>query len=412
LKLRHPPASFVSGRETRRLHRCLIAAVIPRSYFLSRLSSCVGPVAVLLYDDLSLRIRVNIVNDFRQPLSGAITRIKPARAAPIHVQSGDSMSAASTTIAVLDDYQHIAARLADWASLQPRANTVFFHDHIADRDALAARLAPFDAIVLVRERTRFDAELIARLPKLKLLVTIGMWNAAIDFHAAKARGIVVSGTNASEPAATPALTWGLILAITRNLHGESASVRAGGWQTSVGVDVHGKTLGVLGLGTIGQQIARFGTVFGMNVIAWSPNLTPERAAEAGAKHVDKATLFREADVISIHLKLGERSHGLVGAAELASMKPTAYLVNTSRGPIVSEPALIEALQTRRIAGAALDVFDEEPLPPTHPYRFLPNVLATPHIGYVTENTYRGAYPQIVESIHAWLAGAPVRELHA
>lgn len=322
------------------------------------------------------------------------------------------MTTASINIAVLDDYQHVAPTLADWASLQPQANTAFFHDHIDDPDALAARLAPFDAIVLMRERTRFDAELLARLPKLKLLVTVGMWNAAVDLHAAKARGIVVSGTNAGEPAATPALTWGLILAITRNLHRESASVRAGGWQTSVGVDINGKTLGVLGLGSIGKQIARFGAAFDMNVIAWSPNLTPERAAEGGAKYVDKATLFREADIVSIHLKLGDRSLGLVGAAELASMKQTAYLVNTSRGPIVSEPALIEALQTQRIAGAALDVFDEEPLPLTHPYRYLPNVLATPHIGYVTENTYSRAYPQIVESLHAWLAGAPIRELQA
>ncbi|CAB3762195.1 D-2-hydroxyacid dehydrogenase family protein [Paraburkholderia humisilvae] len=322
------------------------------------------------------------------------------------------MTTAAINIAVLDDYQQIAATLADWMSMRPQADTVFFHDHVADRDALVARLAPYDVIVLMRERTAFDADLIASLPRLKLIVTVGMWNAAIDLHAAKARGIIVSGTDASESAATPALTWGLILAITRNLHRESASVRAGGWQTGVGVDVNGKTLGLLGLGKIGAQVARFGTAFGMNVIAWSPNLTAERAAQAGARHVDKTALFREADVVSIHLKLGDRSRGLVGAAELATMKPTAYLINTSRGPIVSEPALIEALQTRRIAGAALDVFDEEPLPPAHPYRFLPNVLATPHIGYVTENTYRGAYPQIVEGIRAWLAGKPIRELEA
>ncbi|MFC0397678.1 D-2-hydroxyacid dehydrogenase family protein [Paraburkholderia rhizosphaerae] len=320
------------------------------------------------------------------------------------------MTTAAIRIAVLDDYQQVAATLADWTRLQPQAKPVFFHDHVADREALVARLEPFDAVVLMRERTAFDADLIAKLPNLRLIVTVGMWNAAIDLHAANARGIVVSGTDAAEPAATPALTWGLILAITRNLHRESASLRAGGWQTSVGVDVHGKTLGLLGLGKIGQQVARFGAAFGMNVIAWSPNLTPERAAEAGARRVDKDALFREADVISIHLKLGDRSRGLVGAAEFAAMKPTAYLINTSRGPIVAEPALIEALQTQRIAGAALDVFDEEPLPPTHPYRFLPNVLATPHIGYVTENTYRGAYPQIVEGIRAWLDGQPVREL--
>jgi phosphoglycerate dehydrogenase-like enzyme len=198
--------------------------------------------------------------------------------------------------------------------------------------------------------------------------------------------------------------------ITRNLHAEATSVRAGGWQVGLGVDVNGKTLGLLGLGKIGQAVARMGQAFGMRTIAWSQNLTAEVAAEHGVERVDKDQLFREADVLSVHLKLGERTCGIVGERELALMKPSAYLVNTSRGPIVSEPALIEALQARRIAGAALDVFDEEPLAPGHPYRFLPNVLATPHIGYVTENTYRTAYPQIVEAIRAWLDGAPIREL--
>jgi phosphoglycerate dehydrogenase-like enzyme len=313
-------------------------------------------------------------------------------------------------IAVLDDYQHIAASLGDWASLQPRANAVFFHDHVEDVDALAARLASFDGVVLMRERTRIGAELLAKLPRLKLIVTVGMWNAAIDLAAAKAHGVVVSGTTGGDSAATPALTWALILAVTRNLAAQAASVRAGGWQLGLGVDVNGKTLGLLGLGNIGQAVARFGTAFGMRTIAWSPNLSADKAAEFGVERVDKDALFSQADVLSVHLKLGERSHHLVGARQLALMKPSAYLVNTSRGPIVDEAALIETLQARRIAGAALDVFDEEPLPQAHPFRFLPNVLATPHVGYVTENTYRAAYPKIVESIRAWRDGAPIREL--
>lgn len=317
---------------------------------------------------------------------------------------------AALNVAVLDDYQHVAPSLADWASLQPQANTVFFHDHVSDADALAARLAPFDAVVLMRERTRFDANLLARLPRLKLIVSVGMWNAAIDLDAAKSRGIVVSGTTGGDAAATPALTWSLILAATRNLYGEAASLRAGGWQTRVGMDVNGKTLGVLGLGRIGEAVARIGVAFGMRVIAWSQNLSSERAAEVGVQRVEKDELLREADVLTIHLKLGDRTKGLVGARELGLMKPGAYLVNTSRGPIVSEDALIEALQERRIGGAALDVFDEEPLAAGHPFRFLPNVLATPHIGYVTENTYRVAYPQIVEAIRAWIDGAPIRQL--
>lgn len=317
---------------------------------------------------------------------------------------------AVVNVAVLDDYQQVAPSLGDWASLQPAARVTFFHDHVADSDALATRLAPFDAIVLMRERTRVDAALLARLPNLKLIVTVGMWNAAVDLRAAHARGIVVSGTMGGDPAATPALTWALILGITRGIDREAASVRAGGWQTQLGVDVHGKTLGVLGLGNIGEAVTRIGLAFGMRVIAWSQNLTAERAAAVGATRVEREALFREADVLTIHLKLGERTRGLVGARELALMKPQAYLVNTSRGPIVDEGALVEALSARRIAGAALDVYDEEPLRAGHPFRYLPNVLATPHIGYVTENTYRTAYPQIVEAIHAWLGGKPVREL--
>jgi phosphoglycerate dehydrogenase-like enzyme len=313
-------------------------------------------------------------------------------------------------VAVLDDYQHVARGMADWSSLEPQANLVFFHDHVASNQALAARLALFDAIVLVRERTAFDADLLARLPRLKLLVTIGMWNASIDLNAAKAHGVTVCGTTGGAPQATPELTWGLILGIARGIPNENASVRAGGWQTSVGTDLHGKTLGLLGAGKIGTAVAKVGAAFGMKTIAWSTNLTDEKAAQAGVTRVEKAELFRQSDFLTIHLKLSERSRDLVGEAELSAMKPSAYLINTSRGPIVSEPALLDALHKHRIAGAALDVFDPEPLPGNHPFRYLPNVLATPHIGYVTEDTYRAAYPSIVENIKAWLDGAPIREL--
>jgi phosphoglycerate dehydrogenase-like enzyme len=319
-------------------------------------------------------------------------------------------AAGGINIAVLDDYQNIGRSLADWASLAPRAHAVFFHDHVSDLDQLAARLADFEIVMLMRERTPMGADLIARLPRLKLIVTVGMWNASIDFAAAEARGILVCGTPGGDPNATPALTWGLVLAITRGIASQAAAVRAGGWQVGLGTDIHGKTLGVLGLGKIGQAVAGFGKTFGMKVIAWSHNLTAERAQECGAERVDKDDLFGRADVLCIHLKLGERTRGLVGVRELGLMKSAAYLVNTSRGPIVDEQALIAALQERRIAGAALDVFDEEPLPQDHPFRYLPNVLVTPHIGYVSEKTYRGAFPDAVEDIRAWLDGKPVRVL--
>jgi phosphoglycerate dehydrogenase-like enzyme len=314
-------------------------------------------------------------------------------------------------IAVLDDYQNVGRGLADWASLAPQAQAVFFHDHVGDLDQLAARLAAFEVVVLMRERTPMGADLIALLPKLKLIVTVGMWNASIDFAAAKARGIVICGTPGGDPNATPALTWGLVLAATRGIAGQAAAVRAGGWQVGLGSDIHGKTLGVLGLGKIGQVVAGFGKTFGMKVIAWSQNLTAEHAAECGAERVERDELFRHADVLCIHLKLGERTRALVGARELGLMKKTAWLVNTSRGPIVDEQALIAALEQRKIAGAALDVFDEEPLSQDHAFRYLPNVLATPHIGYVSEKTYRGAFPDAVEDIRAWLDGKPVRVLN-
>jgi phosphoglycerate dehydrogenase-like enzyme len=346
--------------------------------------------------------RCNDVHDLAWCLAGLFTGLnKPLLNPNSHMPD-------SIKIAVLDDYQHNAESFANWSSLEPRATTVFFHDHISDIDQLAARLEPFSVLVLIRERTRCGADLIKRLPHLKLIVTIGMGNASIDLAAAKDHNILVSGTEGMDLEATPVLTWALILGITRNLYSEAASVRAGGWQTGIGVDLAGKTLGLLGLGKIGQVMARYAGAFKMKVIAWSQNLTADQAAQHAVQRVEKDDLFRQADVLSIHVRLGDRTRNLVGERELGLMKPTAYLVNTSRGPIVSESALIAALQNRKIMGAALDVFDQEPLPQNHPFRFLPNVLATPHIGYVTENTYRAAFQQIVEDIAGWLDGNPRR----
>ncbi len=314
-------------------------------------------------------------------------------------------------VAVLDDYQAVALGLADWASLLPRARAEAFHDHLADREALAARLAPFGCIVAMRERTPFPRALLARLPNLKLLVTAGMRNAAIDVEAATALGIQVCGTG-TLPHPTAELTWALVLALARRIPQEAAAMRAGHWQTGLGVGLNGKTLGVIGLGRLGAQVARIGAAFGMRVIAWSPNLTAVRAAECGAVPVDKDRLLAESDVVTIHLVLGDRSRGLIGAAELARMKRSAFLVNTSRGPIVDEPALIAALQEGRIAGAGLDVFDREPLPADHPFRRVDRVVATPHLGYVTEENYRLVYREAVEDIAAFLDGRPVRALNA
>jgi phosphoglycerate dehydrogenase-like enzyme len=314
-------------------------------------------------------------------------------------------------VAVLDDYQHNAESLANWSSLEPAAKTVFFHDHISDIDQLVMRLESFAAVVLIRERTRFGADLIARLPNLKLIVTFGMANASIDLRAARAHNIAVCGTDGADPEATPVLTWTLILGAMRNLYSEAASVRAGGWQLGVGANLGGKTLALLGLGKIGQVVAGYGAAFKMEVIAWSQNLTSEQAVQHGVERVEKEDLFRQADVLSVHVRLSDRTRDLVGHRELSLMKPSAYLVNTSRGPIVTESALIAALQTGKIRGAALDVFDPEPLPPAHPFRFLPNVLATPHVGYVTENYYSSSFQQTVENIAAWLNGVPRRVLN-
>ncbi|RMR03418.1 D-isomer specific 2-hydroxyacid dehydrogenase protein [Pseudomonas savastanoi] len=312
-------------------------------------------------------------------------------------------------IAVLDDWQDVARDVVDWSTLDPVGEASFLHEYPANTATMVQRLQGFDIICVMRERTLFDEALLSQLPALKLLVTGGMRNAAIDIAAAKRQGIVVCGTESYKNAA-PELTWALIMGITRNLVAEANSLRAGNWQVGLGSDLHGKTLGVLGLGSIGKWIARYGQAFGMKVIAWSQNLRPEAAAESGVTYVSKQQLFEQADVLSVHLVLSERSRGLVDAEALGWMKPGAYLINSSRGPIIDQTALIKTLQQRRIAGAALDVFDIEPLPADHPFRTLDNVLATPHIGYVTENNYRTFYRQMIEDIQAWHARSPIRVL--
>jgi phosphoglycerate dehydrogenase-like enzyme len=314
-------------------------------------------------------------------------------------------------VAVLDDYQRAALRLADWKSLEPEVQVQSFPEHIADPAELAKRLHVFECVVLMRERTPFPKTLIEKLPNLRLIVTAGMRNAAIDVEAATARGIQICGTETlGYP--TAELTWGLIIALARKIPEEWAALRQGKWQSRLGVGLKGKTLGVIGLGRLGSQVVSIGKAFGMNVIAWSQNLTEAKAAEIGVKRVDKDELFTRADFVTIHLVLGDRSRGLVGDAELARMKPSAYLVNTSRGPIVQEKALIEALKLGRIAGAAVDVFDREPLAKDHPYLALDNLLATPHLGYVTEEGYRQIYGEAVEDIRAFLQAKPIRAINA
>ncbi len=310
-------------------------------------------------------------------------------------------------IAVLDDYQSVAATYADWSQVPKPIEVVEFSDHLDDADALAARLEPFDVVVAMRERTPFPRALLSRLPNLKLLVTTGAKNASIDIAAARERGVTVCGTGA-HPSGPVELTWALILAAARHLPAEDATVRAGGWQQTVGTDLAGATLGVVGLGRLGEKVARIGAAFGMDVVAWSQNLTAERAAEVGVRRVTKDELLTGADVVTIHLQLSDRTRGLIGAEELAQMKPTAILINTSRGPIVDEPALLDALRNDRLAGAGLDVFDTEPLPADHPLRSEPRAVLTPHLGYVTEATYEVFYRGAVEDVAAFLAGKPIR----
>lgn len=318
-------------------------------------------------------------------------------------------TAGSFRVAVLDDYQRVASVCGPWDTLGPEVEVEVFHDHVSDARELIGRLARFDALVAMRERTRFSRELLAQLPRLRLLVTTGARNAAIDVEAARERGITVCGTGGL-PYPTAELTWGLLLALARSIPREDAAVRAGAWQTSLGLGLSGKTLGLLGLGRLGAQVARIARAFDMRVVAYSQNLTPQRAAEHGATYLPLDELLASADVVSVHLVLSERTRGLVGARELGLLKPGALLINTSRGPIVDERALITALKSGKLAGAALDVFDIEPLPLTHPLRQLPNTVLTPHLGYVTRETYRIFYHDAVEDILAFRAGQPVRVL--
>jgi len=312
-------------------------------------------------------------------------------------------------IAILDDYQHVALTCADWDPLG--AETVTFSGHIAETGDLVAALRPFDVIVAMRERTPFTATRIGLLPNLKLLVTTGMRNASIDVAACDAAGVTVCGTRGA-PGATPELTWALILSLVRHVPAEDASIRDGGWQHTVGLGLRGRTLGIVGLGNIGRAVASVGQAFGMNVLAWSQHLSAAAAAAAGVTAVSKDDLFALSDVVTVHYKLSPRSVGLVGPRELRLMRPTAFLVNTSRGPIVDQDALLTALHAGDIAGAGLDVYDEEPLPAGHPLRFAPRTVLTPHLGYVTDDGYRMFYGDAVEDIAAFAAGQPIRVVEA
>jgi phosphoglycerate dehydrogenase-like enzyme len=308
-------------------------------------------------------------------------------------------------VAVLDDYQNVALKLADWTAVSRRAEITVFNDHVTERAVLVQRLADFDVLCVMRERTPLPREVIEQLPRLKLIVSTGARNISIDAEAAKERGIPIKNTGYSSTAAIE-LTWALILGSARQLRRESDSVRKGGWQTSIGIGLTGNVLGVVGLGSIGSEVARIGLAFGMKVIAWSENLTSQRAGSVGASLVEKSELFRQADIVTIHLISSRRTRGLIGAADLGLMKPTAIFVNTSRGEIVDEDALIRVLESKAILGAAVDVFSEEPLPSRHPFRALDNVLATPHIGFVTDDLYRTFYRDVVTNIATWLDSQP------
>lgn len=314
-------------------------------------------------------------------------------------------------IVVLDDYQGVAFEHADWSRLPDDCEVRTLREHLAGDDELVAELPGAEVVVAMRERTAFTAARFARLPDLQLLVTTGMGNAAIDMEAAAAHGVTVCGTG-GVASATVEHSWALILALARSLPSEDRNVRDGRWQTTVGIDLAGATIGLIGLGRLGAGMVPVARAFGMEVLAWSQNLDPDHAAEAGAEAVAKGELFSRADIVSVHYKLGERSVGLVGAPELALMKRSAFLVNTSRGPIVDTVALLDALHTGRIAGAALDVYDDEPLPPRDPLRQAPRTVLTPHLGYVTGNTYDVFYGEALEDIEAFLAGAPVRVIAA
>ncbi len=313
-------------------------------------------------------------------------------------------------LAILDDYQGTAKDLADWSKLPAGVEVEFFQDHIVDEDQLVERLGDFDLVQGMRERTPFPRSVLSRLPNLRLLITTGRRNASFDIEAASELGITVCGTNGGGEGTTE-LTWGLILAMLRHIPEEERRSRAGSWGTTVGIGVKGKTLGLIGLGHIGSLVARVAKAFDMNVIAWSQNMTNERANECGAALVDKETLFRDSDIVSVHLVLSDRTRGLVGKSDLAFMKPSAYIVNTSRGPIIDEMALIDVLERKAIAGAALDTFVIEPLPKDHPFFKTPNTLISPHLGYVIDDSYEAFYAGIIENVRAFTSGEPIRTIN-
>ncbi|MET0402094.1 MAG: D-2-hydroxyacid dehydrogenase family protein [Cystobacter sp.] len=312
-------------------------------------------------------------------------------------------------IALLDDYQRVARDFADWHRLPAGSELAVFDQHIAERETLIATLEPFDVIVLMRERTPFPAEVVDRLPNLRLLVTTGNRNASIDLAACRARGITVSGTGAVGTS-TAELTWGLILALIKRIPLEDRALREGRWQSGLTTGLTGKRLGLLGLGKLGTQVARVGQAFGMEVVGWSQNLTDALAAEAGARRVEKRELFATSDIVSLHLVLSERTEGIVGAEELHAMKSDALFINTARAGLVDEAALLEVLHEQRIAGAGLDVFPIEPLPADHPLLAMPHVVLTPHLGYVTRENYTVFYRDALEDILSWMEGAPLRRL--
>ncbi len=315
-------------------------------------------------------------------------------------------------LAILDDYQHVALKLADWSPLSGRCEIEVFDVNLKVPDEAAERLRPFQIVSMLRERMAFPRSLFEKLPNLKFAAITGAFHRTMDMAAATDHGVLVSHTSSGgQDYATSELAWALILASVRHVAQEDRSMRGGGWQTTVGMSLHGKVLGLLGLGRIGRQMARIGLAFGMTVIAWSPNLTEEKAAAVGVRRVEKDELFRQSDVISIHMVLSERSQGIVGAGDLALMKPAAHLINTSRGPLVDEAALLAALRERRIGGAGLDVYDQEPLPGGHPFRTLDNAVITPHLGYVAEDRLRYFYQDTVENIAAYLDGKPIRLLN-
>jgi phosphoglycerate dehydrogenase-like enzyme len=312
-------------------------------------------------------------------------------------------------IVLLDDYQGVALDYGGWDRVPDDWQLVALEGHIDDADELVEALAGAEVVVAMRERTAFPAAILDRLTDLKLLVTTGMANVAIDIAAAKRNGVVVCGTGI-KGSPTAELAWGLIIGLLRKIPHEDANMRAGGWQTTIGGDLEGSTLGLVGLGRLGKRMVPVAQAFGMDVLAWSQNLDPDEARALGVEPVEKDDLFERADIVSVHYKLSERSRGIVGAGELALMKQSAYLVNTSRGPLVDTDALLDALRRGTIAGAGIDVYDTEPLPADHPLRIAPNAIVTPHLGYVTEDTYATFFSDAVDDVLAWLDGEPVRVL--